>query len=44
MRKLRISAFFLAVIILGMNACAQKTCPTYIKNDIQKQELSEERV
>jgi hypothetical protein len=44
MRKLRISAFFLAIIILGMSACAQKTCPTYIKNDTQDQELSEERV
>ena len=44
MRKLRISAFILALIVLGISSCAQKTCPTYIKNDTQKQELSEERV
>ncbi len=44
MRKLRISAFILALIVLGISSCAQKTCPTYIKNDSQKQELSDKRV
>jgi hypothetical protein len=44
MRKLRISAFFLALIVLGISSCAQKTCPTYIKNDTQKQALTEKRV
>lgn len=44
MRKLRISAFFLALIVMGIASCAQKTCPTYIKNDTQKQEISARRV
>jgi len=44
MRKLRISAVLLALFILGMSACAQKTCPTYIKNDTQQQELNEQKV
>jgi hypothetical protein len=44
MRKLRISALILALIVLGISSCAQKTCPTYIKNDTQKQGQSEQRV
>jgi hypothetical protein len=44
MHKLRILAFFLALIVLGISSCAQKTCPTYIKNDTQKQGKSETRV
>ena len=32
MRKIKISALLIALVILGLSACAQKTCPTYTKN------------
>ena len=41
MRKLRIIALLLAVSILGITSCAQKTCPTYTKDSTQKSELNE---
>ncbi len=44
MQKLRITALLLALAILGMTSCAQKTCPTYIKNDTEKQEINEKSV
>lgn len=44
MRKFRIIALLLAIGILGISACAQKTCPTYTKDGIQKQELNEQDV
>ncbi|WP_255651059.1 hypothetical protein [Cesiribacter sp. SM1] len=36
--KLRVLLF--AVVLFGMGACTQKTCPTYTKNDVQKQEVA----
>lgn len=39
--KLRVLLF--AVVLFGMGACTQKTCPTYTKNDVQKQEVVETR-
>jgi hypothetical protein len=44
MRKLRIIAVLLALGIFGISACAQKTCPTYTKDDMQKQEFNEKDV
>jgi hypothetical protein len=35
--KLRVLLF--ALVVLGMGACTQRTCPTYTKNDVQKQEV-----
>lgn len=35
--KLRVLLF--AVVLFGMGACTQRTCPTYTKNDVQKQEI-----
>ena len=35
MRKIKITALLLALVILGLSACAQKTCPTYTKNTTQ---------
>jgi hypothetical protein len=32
MLKFKISALLLALVILGLSACAQKTCPTYTQN------------
>ncbi len=44
MYKLRIIALLLAIGVLGISACAQKTCPTYTEDSIQKQELNEKDV
>jgi hypothetical protein len=44
MRKLRIIALLLALGVFGISACAQKTCPTYTKDSIQKQEVNEQDV
>jgi len=44
MQKLRIIALLLALGVLGISACAQKTCPTYTKDSMQKQELNEQDV
>jgi hypothetical protein len=35
--KLRVLLF--ALVVLGMGACTQRTCPTYTQNDVQKQEV-----
>ena len=44
MRKIRIIALLLAFGVFGISACAQKTCPTYTKDNIQKQELNNQDV
>ena len=44
MYKLRIIALLLAFGVFGISACAQKTCPTYTEDSIQKQEQNEENV
>ena len=44
MYKLRIIALLLAIGVFGISACAQKTCPTYTEDNIQKQELNEKNV
>ncbi len=39
--KLRIT--IIALVILGMSACTQRTCPTYAKEDVkQEKSISEE--
>ena len=35
--KLRV--FLLALLITGLASCSYKTCPTYAKKDMQKQEV-----
>jgi len=42
MCKLRIIALLLALGVFGISACAQKTCPTYTKDNMQKLELNEQ--
>ena len=44
MYKLRIIALLLAIGVFGISACAQKTCPTYTKDSIQKQEVNDQDV
>jgi len=44
MYKLRIIALLLAIGVFGISACAQKTCPTYTEDNIQKKELKEKNV
>lgn len=31
----------LAVIILGMSACTQRTCPTYAKEDVKEVKIAQ---
>ena len=33
---MKLKLTILAVIILAMSACTQRTCPTYAKEDVQK--------
>ncbi len=40
--KLRVLLF--ALVLFGMGACTQRTCPTYTKNDTQKQEVTAHRI
>jgi hypothetical protein len=40
--KLKIS--IVALFLVGMFACTQRTCPTYTKDDIKKIETTEQEV
>ncbi len=44
MKKLKITALLFVVCILGLSACAQKTCPTYTQENLQNQEIQAERM
>lgn len=37
--KLRVLLF--ALVVFGMGACTQRTCPTYTQHDAPKQEITE---
>ncbi len=40
MRKIKILSLLAALVILGLSACAQKTCPTYtMDNTSQNTEI-----
>jgi len=32
----------IAFVILGLSACTQRTCPTYAKEDIQKEKATKQ--
>ena len=35
MRKIKFKVLLLAIFVLGVSACAQKTCPTYTKDTVK---------
>lgn len=39
---MKLKLTILAVIILAMSACTQRTCPTYAKEDVQKDKTAQE--
>lgn len=39
MKKLKLT--ILALVILGLSACTQRTCPTYAQEDVQKDTSTE---
>ncbi|HLF36046.1 MAG TPA: hypothetical protein VI583_17515 [Cyclobacteriaceae bacterium] len=41
MHKIKITALLIALVILGISACAQKTCPTYTRNDSAQQNTAQ---
>lgn len=40
---MKLKALVFALVLFGMGACTQRTCPTYTKQDIQKQEPVSEK-
>ncbi|MEO9476375.1 MAG: hypothetical protein ABJ004_20170 [Cyclobacteriaceae bacterium] len=41
---MRLKIFIIALTIVGLSACTQKTCPTYAKTDVDNTELSADKV
>ena len=39
---MKLKILILALVIVGMSACTQRTCPTYAKKDAPKAEKSEQ--
>jgi len=39
--KVKIAVFLL--VLFGLSACSQYTCPTYAKKDVNKKEVKEEK-
>ena len=39
---MKLKLTILAVIILAMSACTQRTCPTYAKEDAQKDKTTQQ--
>lgn len=37
---MKVKVLILAVFILAVSACTQRTCPTYAKKDVKSVELS----
>jgi len=37
---MKIKLTLIALIILSLSACTQRTCPTYAKEDVQKEETT----
>jgi len=38
---MKVKIFAIALIIVGLSACTQKTCPTYAKSDVEKPQTEE---
>lgn len=39
---MKVKILILALVIVGLSACTQRTCPTYAKNDAPKIEKKEQ--
>lgn len=39
---MKIKLTILAVVILGLSACTQRTCPTYAKEDVKQEQVAPE--
>lgn len=39
---MKVKALLFAVLLCGLGACTQRTCPTYTKNDVQQQDKAVE--
>ena len=44
MHKIKLKVLLLAIFVLGISACAQKTCPTYTKDVIKEKAAEQEMV
>ena len=40
--KVRIAVFLL--VVFGLSACSQYTCPTYSKSDVKKEAVEEQNI
>lgn len=38
---MKVKIFAIALVIVGLSACTQKTCPTYAKGDVDKTSTEE---
>ncbi len=36
---MKFKALLFALVLCGMGACTQRTCPTYTKQDVEKQQI-----
>ncbi len=41
---MKFKALLFALVLFGLGACTQRTCPTYTKQDVQKPDLNKELV
>lgn len=41
---MKVKLLILAICFGGVLSCTQKTCPTYLKDDVSEKEKTEERV
>jgi hypothetical protein len=41
---MKIKALLFALVLFGLGACTQRTCPTYAKSDVDKSEQKIETV
>lgn len=38
---MKVKIFTIALVLIGLSACTQKTCPTYAKGDADKPQVEE---
>lgn len=38
---MKVKILAIALLIIGLSACTQKTCPTYAKSDVEKVQTEE---
>ncbi len=41
---MKLKIFVIAIVLAGLSACTQKTCPTYAKQDIEKSKPEQVRI